>query len=86
MTPLAIRSTILRVLEGVQPHALPLDALLAEVNRLVRPAITVAELKAHLSWLLDRMMIDFIADPLDEKNADARRWLIREAGLAALKK
>lgn len=86
MTPLQIRHTILRVLEGVQPHALPLDALHAEVNRLVRPAVSATELKAHLSGLLDRAMIDFIPDPLDEKNPDARRWLIREAGLAVLRK
>lgn len=86
MSPLQIRHTILRVLKGVEPHALPLDALHAEVNRLVRPAVSLAELKAHLSGLLDRSMVDFLNDPLDDKNPDARRWLVIEAGLAALKK
>ncbi len=86
MTALQIRHAILRVLVTVDPQALPLDAVLPEVNRQVRPSISLDDLKGHLSWLLDRAMVDFIPDPLDEKNADARRWLIREAGIATLKK
>ena len=85
MSPLTIKQTILRVLNVNRPYAVPAEQLLAEVNRLVRPALTAEELRPHLRFLLDRNMVAFLADELDPENQDARRWLIREAGQAQLK-
>lgn len=87
MTPdKIIRLTILAELARSADYALPLEQLLTQVNVRLRPAITMDTLKSHLSWLLDRALVDFLADDLDRDNADARRWLIREPGLTALKK
>ena len=85
MTPLTIRQTILRVLAAAKPYAVPAETLLSEVNRLVRPTLTVEQLREHLTWMLDRSMIDFLPDDLAPDDVDARRWHIREAGLAALR-
>lgn len=86
MSPLTIRQTILRVLVQAKPYAVPAETLLGEVNRLVRPALTAEALRTHLRPLLDASMVDFLADDLDPQNEDARRWLAREAGEAALRK
>jgi hypothetical protein len=86
MSPLTIRLTILRTLKLNAPYAVPFETLLAEVNRLVRPPLTAEQLTTQLRVLLDAVMIDFLADDLDPDNETARRWLIKEAGEAALKK
>lgn len=86
MTPLIIRRTILAELARSADFALPVEQLLEQVNLRLRPALTREQLQQHLSWLLDHAMIDFLPDELDRDNAAARKWLIREAGLAALKK
>jgi hypothetical protein len=85
MNPATLKLTILRVLSGARPYALPAETLLVEVNRLTRPALTVEELRTLLRGLLDQSMIDFLPDDLDRDNEDARRWLIREAGQAQLR-
>lgn len=85
MTPLSIRLAILRLLLAARPYALPQETLLAELNRIVRPAIALPELVKHLSWLKAHDMVAFAADPMDPENADARRWNIREAGEVALR-
>jgi hypothetical protein len=84
MSPLSIRLCILEVLHGVRPFALPQATLLSDVNHRVRPALTLGELVKHLSWLQRQQMVAFIVDDLDPENADARKWLIKEAGIAAL--
>ena len=84
MSPQSIRLTVLRVLDTNRPYAVPQEQLLAEVNRLVRPALSLGDLVKHLSWLKASEHIAFQSDPMDPKNADARRWSIREAGIAAL--
>jgi hypothetical protein len=84
MRPDVIRRTILAELRTVAPYALPVQQLLDQVNIRVRPAIKLTELKVQLSWLADQAMVGFLPDDFDPKNADARRWLIKEAGLAAL--
>ena len=86
MSPLTLRQTILRVLAQNKPYAVPAEQLLAEVNRLVRPAITEEDLRTHLSWLLDHDLVAFMPDELDTDNVSARRWLIKEAGEVALRK
>lgn len=86
MSPLTIRITILRVLANAKPYAVPFETLLAEVNRLVRPELTSEMLLVHVRKLLDAVMIDFLSDDLDKDNEAARRWFIKEAGEAALKK
>lgn len=86
MTPLSIRLTVLSVLAQAQPYAVPQEQVLREVNLLVRPALTLAELVKHLAWLQRTQMVAFLPDDLDPANPDARKWLIKEAGLAALKK
>lgn len=86
MNALSLRLAILRILKAAEPYAVPQETLHAEANRLVRPAISVDELKQHLSWLLDRGYADFIADPMDPENTDERKWIIKEPGLAVLKK
>lgn len=85
MSPLARRLALLRILADVQPYALPAAQLLAELNRLVRPALSLVEFAELLSWLQGKAYIDFLPDALDPENAEARKWLIKEAGLAALK-
>jgi hypothetical protein len=82
----SIRIAILEVLQGVKPYALPQPQLLADVNMRVRPALSLGDLVKHLTWLKAHEMIGFIADDLDPDNADARKWLIKEAGLTALQK
>ncbi len=86
MTPAVIRLTILAELAAVAPYAAPTEGLLHAINDKIRPKLTLAQLKEHLSWLLDRSYVDFLPDDIDPKNVDARRWLIKEAGLAALRK
>ena len=86
MSPLTIRRTILHVVAAAKPYALPQETLHQEVNRLVRPTLTLAELVKHLSWLNAQEMIGFLADEMEPENADARKWSIREAGLVALQK
>lgn len=86
MSPLTIKLTILRVLAGTKPYAVPFETLLGEVNRLVRPSLDAAALLRLLRALLDASMIDFLADDLAPEDETARKWLIREAGEAALKK
>jgi len=86
MSPATIRTTILRVLAQAKPYAVPAETLHAEVNRLLRPALSVENLRVQLSVLLDAGMIDFLADELEPKNEDARRWLIKEAGETQLRK
>jgi len=81
-----IRLTILAELARSADYALPLEQLLTQVNLRLRPAVGNDALKKHLTWLLDRCMVDFIADEFDKENVDSRRWLICEKGLTALKK
>jgi hypothetical protein len=84
MTPPTIRISLLRVLAAAKPYAVPQATLLLELNQLVRPSLTVGDLVKHLSWLKARDMIGFLPDAMDPENADLRKWLIREAGEAAL--
>ncbi len=86
MSPASIRLTILRALKANAPYATPFSGLLVHVNELARPPLTAPELRDHLRRLLDALMVDFIADELDQENEDARRWVLREAGEAALKR
>jgi hypothetical protein len=74
------------VLAQAKPYAVPFETLLAEVNRLVRPALSAEALRGQLRPLLDGSFVDFLPDALDPDNEDARRWLLCEAGEAALKK
>jgi hypothetical protein len=83
--PLSIRLAILSVLRENKPFMTPQVQLLRDVNLLVRPALSPADLVKHLSWLKAQAMVTFEPDPLDPDNADVRKWLIREAGEAALK-
>ncbi len=83
--PLIIRRTILAELARSRQFALPREQLLTQVNVRLRPALTEADLAEHLGWLKDHDMVDFLPDDMDPNNAAAHRWLIREAGLAALK-
>lgn len=84
MSPITIRQTVLRVLAAAKPYAVPAETLLAEVNRLTRPALTADELRPHLGWLVDRSLIDFLPDELAPDDVGARKWLIREPGMVAL--
>ena len=86
MSPLTLRQTILRVLAQNEPYPVPAETLFGEVNRLVRPAITPEVFRTQLSWMLDRDLVAFLPDDIDPENVDARRWLIKEAGAAALSK
>lgn len=86
MNALTIRHAILRVLALAEPHPLPQGQLLAQVNELLRPTLAPAELTTHLSWLLDHALVDFLADAMDPENPEARQWLIRAPGLAALRR
>lgn len=85
MSPLTIRQAILRILASAKPFAVPGETLLAEINRLVRPSLTADQLREHLTWMLDRTLIDFLPDDLAPDDYNARKWLIIEAGLAALR-
>jgi hypothetical protein len=85
MNAATIRTAILRTLDQATPYAVPFETLHAEVNRLVRPALSAENLLAHLRVLLDAVFVDFIADPLEPKNEALRKWLIIEAGRAHLK-
>jgi hypothetical protein len=80
----ADRLVILRLLAAARPYALPQDTLHLQVNTLVRPPLEASDLMKHLSWLLDRQLVGFVPDPLDPDRTAARKWHIREAGLAAL--
>ena len=84
MSPLTIRQTILRILAETKPFAVPTETLLLRLNTLVRPAVAPVDLRGHLTWLLDRSMVDFIPNELAPDDFDARSWLIREAGLTTL--
>jgi hypothetical protein len=84
MAPITIRQTILRILAASRPFPVPAETLLGDVNRLVRPALTVEQLSAHLSWLLDRNLIGFLSADLAPDDDDARCWIIKEAGIAVL--
>ena len=80
MSPLAIRRTILRILAEVSPLALPTATLGAELDRLVRPAVTAEDLREHLSWLFDHLMVGYLPDALDPESFVDRRWHLKEAG------
>lgn len=86
MSPLSIRNLILRALRLAEPYALPFEQLLAECNLQARPGLEVEQLTEHLNWLKEIRYVDFMADPMDPKNVTARKWLITEAGLVALRK
>ncbi len=80
----ATRLVILRLLSYAQPYSIPQDILLDELNRLVRPALTLGDLVKHLTWLKARDMAGYLPEPLDPDNPDARKWHLREAGRTAL--
>jgi hypothetical protein len=86
VSPASIRIAILDILSGVQPYALPQPQLLSDVNGRVRPQLSLPDLVRELSWLKARELIAYLPDALAPDDADARRWLITEAGLAALKR
>jgi len=86
MTPQIIRRTILAELARDVKYAMPAVQLLEQVNLRLRPALTADELAKHLSWLLDREMVGFNADPIDPQDASLREWLIRSPGLTALQR
>ena len=82
----SIRHTILSVLSLASPYALPASQLLRDVNRQVRPPIADgAALYLHMTWLLDRRLVDFLPDELDPEDGEANRWHITEAGKTTLK-
>lgn len=85
MTDKTIRVMILRALAGAKPFAVPTETLLVQINDAVRPALTADQIREHLTWLLDRSLIDFMSDDLSPEDAAARKWFIREAGVAAFK-
>lgn len=85
MTVQALRLTILRTLAEVQPYALPAPQLFAELNRLARPPVSAVTFAEQIGWLHDRGLVDFLPDPMDPDNAEARKWFLKEAGAAALK-
>lgn len=85
MSTASIRQTILRILDEVRPHALPQAQLLAEVNRLVRPAVERVDLSEQLSWLRGEQLVSHLPDPLAPDNRNEWRWLITEAGRTALR-
>ena len=88
MSPSIIRRTILAELARSEQYALPQEQLLTQVNLRLRPELTMDELAKQLSWMLDRKppMVAFLADSMEPDNAEARRWLITEAGLTQLKR
>jgi hypothetical protein len=86
MTPQVIRTTILGQLASARPYALPQPMLLEAVNMLVRPQLSLGELVKQLSWLKAQDMVAFIPSDLEPDNADARKWTIKEAGMAAIAK
>ena len=82
----SIRRLILAELARNKTYAIPQPALLDLVNASVRPALTIGDLVKHLSWLKAQDMARFLPSALDPDNADARKWLITEAGEVALQK
>ncbi len=85
-TPLITRRTILAELARSPAFTLQREQLLDQVNLRLRPKLSDLDLAEHLTWLQGQAMVDFLPDSMDPDNAAARRWLICEAGLAALKK
>lgn len=86
MKQVALSSVILRILDAASPYPVPQATLLSEANRAVRPPVQDSDWKLFLSIMLDRGFIDFLPDPLEPDNADERRWLIKEAGQAYLRR
>lgn len=78
-----LRQLILRQLAAAQPYAVPVTTLLFEINRQVRPAIKPVDLAEHLTFFQTHDMADFMADAMAPDDAEARKWFIKEAGLAA---
>jgi hypothetical protein len=66
-----------------KPYALPEEQLATEVNGVVRPPAKAAEFKAALKSLnvADAPRIVLLRDDFDP---EARKWIITEAGEAAL--
>ena len=71
------RKTILEVLADCEPHALPEDTLLTNVNIRLRPILSQAEFDEHLLWLKSRGMIGAMEGELGDEKV---RWHILEAG------
>lgn len=86
MKPNSIRNLILRVLKIAEPYALPVEQLLAECNLQARPPITEEQLLEHLNWLKAIQYVDFLPDAMDPENGATAKWLIREPGLALLRR
>jgi hypothetical protein len=77
-----IRRAILDILERAQPYALPESQLSVELNGVVRPPASQAELDEEILFLQTRGYIDTVPDPLDDRLV---KWAITEAGLAMLR-
>jgi len=83
MNHAVIRKLILTALAESGGYAVPEKALLIAFNISFRPPLDAPAFKDHLSWLLDRHLIDYLKDDLSE---DDRKFLITEKGQAALKR
>lgn len=86
MSPRSTRDLILRTLHAAEPYALPFEQLLAECNLQARPPLEDAHLTEGLTWLKEIRYVDFLTDAMDPQNVKARKWLITEPGLAALRR
>lgn len=86
-SPASIRTTILSVLGNVAPYALPAEQLLRDVNRLVAPPLDDGTvLYEHMTFLLDRKLVDFQPDDLDPEDGHLNRWMITKLGEGMLKR
>ena len=74
---------ILDRLRLCKPYALPEEQLATEVNGVLRPPAKTAEFKAAIQ-ALNVAGVPRIVLMRDEFDPEARKWLITEAGEAAL--
>jgi hypothetical protein len=81
--PRTLSRAILDRLRLCKPYALPEEQLATEVNGVVRPPAKAAEFQSALQALntADAPRIILLRDDLDPEN---RKWIITEAGEAAL--
>lgn len=79
-----LRKTILAELAAYGSEVTQPTLLLLVQQRL--PKITLADLRAELTWLRDRELAVSTDDTFEPENRDARIWAITKAGELALKK
>lgn len=81
MNPRLVRKTILEMLEGSDPFALPEDRLFSELSGRLGEPISRADFDDAMSWLSVHKHILVQQDPLDD---DAARWFISPTGKTLL--